>query len=206
MDTLAPEYDGQPVIFIEYNVDSTDQQFLARKRRWWDAYQVGGSVSLPLVMVDSGNQFSNGVQTIDVYRNMVDTSLARPPQAAIEALWWRVGDSVRFSVEVKNLSGVTLSSTNRATVWGIVYEDTHVVNTDHYVRVVASTAVSSLAPGATGTFTLQTAVWPGGTGPRCATWCWWITGPIRPSGPTIRCKPSLRSRHRRSPCSRIPSR
>ena len=63
---------------------------------------------------------------------------------------------------MKNLSGVTLSPTNRATVWGIVYEDTHVVNTDHYVRVAASTAVSSLAPGATGTYTLQTASLTGG--------------------------------------------
>ena len=54
----------------KHSIDSTDAQFLARKQRWWDAYQVGGSVSLPLVMVDSGNQFSNGVQTIDVYRNM----------------------------------------------------------------------------------------------------------------------------------------
>jgi len=106
--------------------------------------------------VDSGNQSSNGVKSADVYRSMVNTSLARPPQGEIEALWWRTGDSVSFSVQVMNSSNVTLSSVNRATVWGIVYEDTHVVNTNHYVRAITSTAISSLAPGSTATYTLQT--------------------------------------------------
>jgi hypothetical protein len=156
IDGLAPEYAGQPVVFLEYNVDSTDAQFVTRKQRWWDAYQIGGAVSLPLVMVDSGHEFSNGVVDADVYRSMVNNALARPPQAEIEAYWWRVGDSVTFAIQVTNLSGVTLSSTNKATVWGIVYEDEHVVNTDHYVRAVTSVAISSLVPGAAATFTLQT--------------------------------------------------
>jgi hypothetical protein len=157
VDALAPEYAGQPVVFIEYDVDSGDAQISARRQRWWDAYQVGGLVSLPLVMVDSGNQFSNGVVNSDVYWNMINTSLARPPQVEISAYWERTGDATRFTIQVTNLSGVTLSSTNKATVWGIVYEDAHVANTDHYVRAVASTAISSLASGAAATYTLQTA-------------------------------------------------
>jgi len=40
---------------------------------------------------------------------MVNTSLARPPQAEIEALWWRVGNSVNFSVQVKNLSSMLMA-------------------------------------------------------------------------------------------------
>lgn len=157
IDGLSPEYAGQPVVFIEYDIDSSDSQFVARKQRWWDAYEVGGWVSLPLVMVDSGNQFSNNVVDGDVYRDMVDTSLARPPQAEIEAYWQRVGDGVDFTVQVTNLSDVTLSSTNKATVWSIVYEDKHVANTDHYVRAVDSAGISDLAPGASMTYTLQTA-------------------------------------------------
>jgi len=156
IDGLAPEYAEQPVVFIEYDIDSSDSQFVARRQRWWDAYQVGGSVFLPLVMVDSGNQFSNNVVDGDVYRDMIDTSLARPPQAEIKAYWQRVGDSVDFTIQVTNLSDVTLSSINDATVWGIVYEDEHVVNTDHYVRSVASDDVSNLAPGTSMTYTLQT--------------------------------------------------
>jgi hypothetical protein len=157
VDALALEYAGQPVVFIEYDVDSQDAQVMARGQRWWDAYQAGGSVYLPLVMVDSGNQFSNGVVNSDVYRNMIDTSLARPPQVEISAYWERTGDAAGFTIQVTNLSDVTLSSANKATVWGIVYEDTHVANTDHYVRAVASTAISSLAPAATATYDLQTA-------------------------------------------------
>ena len=156
IDGLAPEYAGQPVIFIEYDIDASDAQFGDRKQRWWDAYQVEGWVSLPLVMVDSGNQFSNDVVDGNVYRDMVDTSLARPPQAEIEAYWQRVDDKVDLTIEVTNLSDVALSSTNKATVWGIVYEDEHVANTDHYVRAVASTDISNLAPGASMTYTLQT--------------------------------------------------
>jgi len=156
IDGLAPEYAGQPVIFIEYDIDSSDSQFAARKQYWWDAYQVGGWVSLPLVMADSGNQFSNDVVDGNVYRDMVDTSLSRPPQAEIAAYWQRADDKVDLTIEVTNLSDVTLSSTNDATVWGIVYEDEHVANTDHYVRAVASTDISNLAPGASMTYTLQT--------------------------------------------------
>jgi thiol-disulfide isomerase/thioredoxin len=156
IDGLAPEYAGQPVVFIEYDIDSLDPQFKAREQRWWDAYQIGGSVFLPLVMVDSGNQFSNNVDEANVYRDMIDTSLARPPQAEIEAYWQRVGDSVKFTVQVTNLSDIHLSSTNDATVWGIVYEDEHVANMDHYVRAVASDNVANLAPGASMTYTLQT--------------------------------------------------
>jgi hypothetical protein len=57
---------------------------------------------------------------------------------------------------VKNLSGVALSSSNGATVWGILYED-KVANTNRHVRAAVSTAITSLANGATGNFTLQTA-------------------------------------------------
>jgi hypothetical protein len=156
IDGLIPEYAGQPVVFIEYDVDSPDPQFMAREQRWWDAYQIGGSVFLPLVMVDSGNQFSNNVDEADVYRDMIDTSLARHPQAEIKAYWQRVGDSVKFTIQVTNLSDVILSSSNDATVWGIVHEDAHVANTDHYVQAVASDNVANLVPGASMTYTLQT--------------------------------------------------
>jgi hypothetical protein len=157
IDGLAPEYTGEPVIFIEHDVDATEGHFAARRQRWWDAYQIGGSVSLPLVMVDSGHQFSNGVEEASVYRSMVDAALARPPQAEIEAFWSRVGDRVNFTLEVTNLSDVTLSSANRATVWALVYEDKHVVNTDRYVRAITSTAISTLDPGGVASYTLQTA-------------------------------------------------
>lgn len=86
---------------------------------------------------------------------MVDAELARPPQAEIQAYWWRNGNKVQFSVQVKNLSGVDLSITNHATVQAIVYEDAHVQLTNRFGRAVVSKNIT-LANQATGTYTLET--------------------------------------------------
>ena len=111
-------------------------------------------------MVDSGNQITHGYEDFyNVYKAMVDTALARPAQADVTATWQRVGDRIRFDVRLTNLSLVTLSSTsNSAAVHAIVYEDAHVADTDRFVRATASTDItSSLAPGATASFVLETA-------------------------------------------------
>jgi hypothetical protein len=90
---------------------------------------------------------------------MVDAELARAPEAAIEARWWRDGDKARFSVELTNQGGTTLSTAaNDATVHAVVYEDTQVGTTDRYARAAVSTGVATpLAPGASATFSLETA-------------------------------------------------
>ncbi len=159
MDQLAEDYAGQPVVFLEYDVDAAPY---SRYGRWWAGYGQGGSVYLPLMMADSGHQISNGyVSFYNVYKGMVEAELARPPQAGIEAQWWRTGDSVNFYVRVRNLSPATLSYANAATVHAIVYEDAHVYETDRFVRTTASTSISELAPNASETFTLATAALSG---------------------------------------------
>ena len=50
VDQLAEEYAGDPVVFIEYDVDNPPGN---RVSRWWAAWGSGGSVYLPLIMVDS---------------------------------------------------------------------------------------------------------------------------------------------------------
>jgi hypothetical protein len=154
VEQLAQDYAGQPVVFLEYDVDNAPG---SRYGRWWAAHG-SGSVTLPLVMVDSGNQISNGyVSFYNVYKAMVDTALARPAQAEIEAYWLRTGNRVVFYIQVTNLSAVTLSSSsNSATVHAIVYENAHVRLTNRFVRAAVSTDISSLAPGATDTFMLET--------------------------------------------------
>ena len=110
-------------------------------------------------MVDSGNQINNGsVDFGTVYRNMVNNSRARPTRADVTAYWQRIGNYVRFTVQVTNRSGVALStSTNSATVHAIVYEDTHVLHTNRFVRAVVSKGISPALPsGSTATFTLDT--------------------------------------------------
>ncbi|MCP4541149.1 MAG: hypothetical protein GY832_28785, partial [Chloroflexi bacterium] len=156
MDQLANDYAGQPVVFVEQNVDSPLGD---RSGRWWVAYGGGGSVGLPLVMADSGHQFSNGYEDFyTVYQAMVDTELARPALAEIIAYSERVGDTLHFEVQLTNLSGVSLSNaSNRATVHAIVYEDDDEGVTSRIVRAAVSTAIdSALAHGKTMTFTLET--------------------------------------------------
>jgi uncharacterized repeat protein (TIGR01451 family) len=153
VDQLTTEYAGQPVVFMEQDADDPVG---ARYSRWWAAHG-GGSVTLPLVMVDSGNQISNGyVDFYNVYKSMIDTSLARPAQAEIQASSRRSGDTLHFEVQLMNLSGVTLDYGNGATLHALVYEDARVGLTDHFVRAATSTAIPGLAHGETTTLTLET--------------------------------------------------
>jgi hypothetical protein len=154
VDQLATEYSAQNVVFIEYDVDNAPS---SRSGRWWAAHG-GGSVSLPLVMADSGYQFTNGYfgDFHTVYQTMVDNALARPAQADMAATWYRTGDKIHFTVQVTNLTGVTLSSSNSATVHAIVYEDYHEQYTDRFARAAVSNSITSLAPGAINSFELET--------------------------------------------------
>ena len=160
VEQLAQDYADQPVVFLEY--DRADEALFPRERRWWTAYG-GGSASLPLVMVDSGNRISNGYEE-DFYTKhaaMVDASLARDAQAEIVASSQRSGDMFHFEVQVTNRTDETLGSGNGATVWAIVYEEFETSGsgrfTNRFVRTAVSTAISSdLAPDATETFTLVT--------------------------------------------------
>jgi len=109
-------------------------------------------------MVDSGHNAKAGPAAyFAAYSTMVDASLARSPQAELQATWVRQGNKVNFSVQVKNLSGKTLSSSNDATVHAIVYQQQHLQLTNRYVVSAVETPINNnLANGATGTYTLQT--------------------------------------------------
>lgn len=99
---------------------------------------------LPLVMVDSGNQISNGyVDFHGVYQNMVETSLARPAEAEIGASWWRSGDQVELLVEIKNLRPTPLEN---AWVVAIVYEENHIKVTNRFGRAEVVRPVSLWLP------------------------------------------------------------
>jgi hypothetical protein len=108
-------------------------------------------------MVDSGNQYSFGpVSFYIIYKEMVDNSMVRAPQASVQAYAWRTGDKASFYVQVQNLTDVALSLSNDATVHGIVYEDTDVGVTSRYVRAAASIGITNLEPDASDTFVFET--------------------------------------------------
>jgi len=131
---------------------------LGRSDRFWVAYGGGGSVYLPLIVVDSGNQFSSGHVDISVYRGMVNTALARPPLAILDAVAWQYGSRVRAQGRITNTSGFSLSySANRASLYLIVYEDIRVGVTNRYVRAVASVTLSdTIANDGSADFAIET--------------------------------------------------
>jgi hypothetical protein len=155
VDQLADEYTGDPVVFIEYDVDNPAGN---RVSRWWAAWGSGGSVYLPLIMVDSGNQISNGsVAFAQRYRAMVDAALQRPAAGRLEVHRERVGSSLRFEIALTNLSDATLSAANSATLHVIVYEEAHVGDTDRWVRAATFRSISNLPPGEAASFTVEIA-------------------------------------------------
>ena len=82
----------------------------SRNSRFWAAHG-GDSVTLPEIIVDSGHQHTNGYEDFySVYKGMVDAELTRPPQATVDALWWRDGNRVQFYVTLTNLTSATLSA------------------------------------------------------------------------------------------------
>jgi len=106
---------------------------------------------VPEAMVDSARLMEIGADsdTVNVYRDMINNSQARPPQADISATVTRSGNTVTFNATVTNNSPVTLSSANNAAIHGIVYEDYRQSKTNFAGRGSARTVITSLAPGAT---------------------------------------------------------
>jgi hypothetical protein len=159
VDALAAEYSnaGKQVIFLEQDVDLSKGK---RQDRWWAAYVGSSDVYLPLVMVDSGHQISNGSQTDfkAAYRKLVDPELVRPPRAEIEAYSRQVGARIRIYARLKNTGGPTLSSVaNGATLHALVWEDKQVGVTSRFVRAAPYVAVSpEVAPEGEYTATLET--------------------------------------------------
>lgn len=154
MDQLANEYANERVVFVEQDVDNTVG---LRYGRWWTAHDGEGSAMLPIVMVDSGHQISNGYEDFySVYKSMVDSALSRPPQAEIKAYHQRVDDTLYVYGELTNLSGVSLSSQNSATLHAIIYEDAQIGSTSRFVHAAPWSSIHpALAPRKTMTFTLS---------------------------------------------------
>jgi len=159
VDALAAEYSnaGKQVLFLEQDVDLSKGK---RQDRWWAAYASSATVYLPLVMVDSGHQISNGSQADfkAAYRKLVDAELPRPPQAEIEAFARQVGARMRIYARLKNTAGTTLSSAgNGATLHALVWEDARVGVTGRFVRAAPWTAISrEVAPEGEYTAMLET--------------------------------------------------
>ncbi|MBN1315516.1 MAG: hypothetical protein JXA42_08610 [Anaerolineales bacterium] len=155
VDQLADEYAGQLVVFLEQDIDNTVG---GRYQTWWDAHEEGGSTMLPMVMVDSGHQISNGYEDFySVYKAMVDAELARPPKAEIVAYHERTGDTLTIHGQLTNLSGVDLSEYDyHGTLQALIFEETHIGCTGRFVHAAPLLWIEDgLFHGETMTFSLS---------------------------------------------------
>ncbi len=155
VDALALQYQGRAV-FIEQNVDAPVGNRLSR---FWAAF-TGGTAYLPLVILDSGHRMITGDvgSSTPLYQSLVESELARPPQAEIEAYARQVGTRMRVYARLRNTSAATLSAgSNQAALHALVYEDRHVGVTAHFMRAAPWLDIESqLAPGGVLTATLDT--------------------------------------------------
>lgn len=149
------------MLFLEYDVDEDSGD---RISRWYYAYEGDGLVMLPLTVVDSGVKISYGrVDFYPVYKDMVETALARPAEADVVAHWWRSGEQVEVVVRVTNLLAETLGvvNYNNAALFALVYEENPIQLTGRFVHAVETTRVVELATNETHTYHFSLLVPPG---------------------------------------------
>jgi hypothetical protein len=133
-----------------------------RSNIWWSSYRAktpgDAFVPQPMVMVDSGNQVFAGTADYETfYKDMINASAMRDPQAVIHAAYEQKGQSIQFTIEVQNLSSQTLSSsTNSAAVHAFVYEAKPSGILASNILAAVSTPLQLLEPNQTATVTLQT--------------------------------------------------
>lgn len=131
-------------------------QIAGRVNRWFDAYATPGDVYLPLVMIDSGNQISNGDEEFNaVYGAMIENSLDRDANAGMTVRTSQTGDILQFNVTVTNTSGETLSPANNATLTTVLYREFADSSLIPWVVTGTTTAIQSLADGQTGSYTVE---------------------------------------------------
>lgn len=153
MDQLSTEYSEDEAAFVEWHSGMPSNRSYLMSEAGGDHGQY-----VPEAMVDSGRLLEIGAGSTpavtEVYRGMIEDSQDRAPQADITASVNLDGNQAIFSATVTNNSSVTLSTSNNAAVHGIVYEDYRASKSNFAGRGSARTVISSLAPGATASYTI----------------------------------------------------
>jgi hypothetical protein len=143
---LIPLYENDPVVIVQHDVDAP---LAGRLDRWLAAYTSSGTIYLPLAMVDSGHDISNGPESYaTVYAAMIDTALPRPASAAMAVQAAVDGPLLVLDVRLTNRSGTTLSAANGATLTALVYNQPIAAGAVPRVAAAAVAPITTLADGA----------------------------------------------------------
>ncbi len=169
LDQLDSQYarEGKKVLFLEHNNDdcgtnpaSHQKQPCVGSNMRKQIYSVARPDArvLPLMMADSGAKTHWGAPQdwSRQIRSMVDPELRRLEGADIQAYYTRTGNTARVVALVTNKGQAALTAADRAQVWAVLVEDSHVVHTNHYVRAVKSVLISpDLPPNETGRYEIE---------------------------------------------------
>jgi hypothetical protein len=169
-------YADDPVVIVQHDVDSP---LAGRLDRWLEAYTSAGTIYLPLVMVDSGHDISNGPEDYAaVYAVMIDDALPRPSSAGMTVETEIDGSLLALDVLFTNRSGTTLSATNGAALTALVYSEPTIP--EAIPRVVAATVapITTLADGDSADLRLEIAL--GALVPDRVRWI--VIADYRPAG------------------------
>lgn len=176
LNQLKGEYEDRNVLLIEQNVDAP---IGGRLDRWFDGHGLPGTVYLPLVMVDSGHRVSSDAEDYhEVYSDMMNESLDRAPSAYMTVEATRIGDNLRFKVQLANRSGTVLSATNDATLTALVWQEPIDPSTVPVARKTRTASITTLGDGETGSFNLEAPVT--GLDPELIRWV--VIADYRPDG------------------------
>lgn len=140
MIALQDELQGQAVL-LEYDFDAFNGTEIL-DRFWASGSQAG---FLPLVMVGSGYRTFGGPSPdhYPVFSNLIAEELSRPPRAEVEAWWWRSGDLVRCSTNVRNVGTEPMRTNQDAAAWAIVYEESPIGVSTTWVRTASRRGFTS---------------------------------------------------------------
>jgi hypothetical protein len=146
-------FPGDRLLVVDQSVDAPLE---GRLDRWLAAYHGTGDIYLPLVMVDSGNEISNGsVSFVSHYSQMIEDAMDRPTAARMAVVDDHRGDLHTFSIRLSNDSGETLSATNGARLTVLLFEEVADGGRLPFAAAAASTPITTLADGETRDFVLE---------------------------------------------------
>ncbi len=178
---LMETFREQPVLFLEQPVDQPQGN---RYQRWLKKFNRKESVTLPFVMLDSGDQLASGPMEESNMQEMIRKAMTRPSPARLEAETHLIpsyremmqkaaspGSSIRLDEETYRAGSIfrvflkitnTLSETitwekHRASLQILVYDTVPVPFAGFPVRAMVSTEIfQDLKPGVTMPVILET--------------------------------------------------
>jgi hypothetical protein len=133
------EANGEPVLLLGYDVGPYEEPNpdLGERRKRWRQVFGDKSALLPLIMVQSGAEVTQGRHKSfhDKYLSMIRSAQQKKPTAQLSASLKRSDQTLTASIQLRNM-GETLSEKNKASVRLFFYDDATTIHLAHTPRII----------------------------------------------------------------------